>query len=110
MTEDSQTPSTTNGSANPAPETAALEAEIERTREDLAQTVDQLAAKLDMKTRIRRRATIVKDGAVWQARRLRDRATDADGRPTGTTIGAGVVVAAMTALVVLGVRRRRGHR
>lgn len=109
MTGDSPTPSTTNW-PDPTPEAAVLEAEIERAREDLAQTVDQLAAKLDMKTRIRQRAVSVKDGAVWQARRLGDRATDADGRPTGITIGAGVAVAVMMAVVVLGVRRRRGHR
>ena len=35
------------------PEVAALQADIERTRAQLAATVDQLAAKLDVKARLR---------------------------------------------------------
>jgi hypothetical protein len=108
MTDDSLTPSTTHGSDDPTLEAAALEAEIERTRDDLAQTVDRLAAKLDLKTRIRQRAISAKDGMAWRARRLRDRATDAEGRPTGTTIGAAAAVVVVTAaMVMVGVRRRR---
>jgi hypothetical protein len=100
------TPSTAGAAADPTPEAVALEAEIERTREDLAETVDRLAAKLDLKTRLRQRAEMVKDRAGERARRLRDRATDAEGRPTGATIGTAALVAIAVALVTIGVRRR----
>jgi hypothetical protein len=74
------------------PIAADLEADIERTRAELADTVDQLAAKLDVKTRIR------------------DRFVTEDGRPTPTALVAGgAVLLALTVAVVRGVRRR-GHR
>lgn len=77
----------TNGTS---PEAAALQAEIERTREDLAETVDQLAAKLDVKSRVR------------------DKVTSADGKPTPavTSVGAGVV-AGLAAIVLLWLWGRR---
>lgn len=72
------------------PEVAALQADIERTREELAQTVDQLTAKLDVKSRIRARVTTP------------------EGRPTNPVlVVGGVAVAAVLAAVVLTVRRRR---
>ena len=63
---------------------AQLQAEIERTREELAQTVDQLAAKLDVKSRVR------------------DRVTSPDGKPTPavTSVGAGVAAALVTMVVL----------
>lgn len=108
MTEDPETQGNTDREpADSTPEAAALEAEIERTREDLAQTVDQLAAKLDVKTRARQRIATVKDRTARQLRRLRDRATDADGRPTSGAVGAGAgVLAVAVAAVLVGVRRR----
>lgn len=73
-----------------SPEAAALQAEIERTREDLAETVDQLAAKLDVKSRVR------------------DKVTSPDGKPTPavTSVGAGVV-AGLAAIVLLWLWGRR---
>lgn len=68
---------------------AALQADIEQTREELAETVDLLAAKLDVKARVQ------------------DRMTTDDGKPTPAVLAvAGFVVAAAVAYVV--VRRRRG--
>jgi hypothetical protein len=100
-----------------APEVAALQADIERTREELAQTVDQLTAKLDVKTRARARAVETRDRAVAQVQSLReraaDRATDEDGKPTpvAITIGGGVVAGlAAVVLVLMWRRSSRGGR
>lgn len=78
-----------NPSGNPSGhDVAALQSDIERTREELAETVDALAAKLDVKAR------------------LRDRATTADGRPEPALLVAGGVAVALV-VVLLVVRRRR---
>ena len=65
-----------------------LEADIARQREDLAVTVDQLHAKLDVKAR-----------AQDKAHELKDRATTADGRPrpdlTAAALAAVVLVAGL---------------
>ncbi len=69
---------------------SALEADIARTREDLASTVDQLAAKLDVPSRVRGRL-LTDDGSP---------------KPVAVAIGT-AVVATVVALVVLRARRRR---
>lgn len=106
-------------SSTETPEMGELEADIARTRGELADTVDQLAAKLDVKTRVRNRVADTKDSAVvqvrHQARNLRDQATDEDGRPTpvALTTGGGLVAAvAAVVLVALWMRtsKRRGGR
>ncbi len=90
-------------------EAAELEAHIARTREDLARTVDQLAAKLDVKTRVRTRAADARAGASYKLQDLRHRATDAEGRPTRAVMAvAGGTVAALVAVVVVGAWRRNG--
>ena len=71
-----------------------LESEIARQREELATTVNQLQAKLDVKSRARH-----------QAHELKDRATTADGKPRpDLTVAA---VAAVVLVAGLQVRRRR---
>ena len=80
---------TTNGTS---PE--QIEADIARQREELAATVSQLEAKLDVKTRARQKAA-----------KLRDRATTADGKPRPELLGAGAAVVALVGLLVW--RRRR---
>jgi hypothetical protein len=68
---------------------AAIQADVERTREELAETVDQLAAKLDVKAR------------------LRDRVTTADGKPEPAVLAvAGAVLVGVIVLVVVRGRRR----
>jgi len=86
-----------NGSA-PATSTSndpeAIRAEIERTREDLAQTVDALHAKLDVKSRAKEKVV-----------ELRSSATTSDGKPRPEVIA----VAAAALVVVAGLvwwRRR----
>jgi Protein of unknown function (DUF3618) len=104
------TPETDDGDTG-NPEVAALQADIERHREDLAQTVDQLTAKLDVKTRVRERASETKDRATAQVHSLRrqavDRTTDDDGKPTPAALGiGGGVVAGLAAVVLVYLWRR----
>ena len=55
----------TNGTSPNYPD--AIRADIERTREDLAETVDALHAKLDVKTRAKNKVAQVKDSATNDA-------------------------------------------
>ncbi len=106
---------------------AEIQAEIERTREELAETVDQLAARLDVKARARAQATRVKDLAVVRARNMRGSASVKDlavvqaqnlrgsairdGKPTPQALAAGgVALAAIAAAVVLVLRTRSAPR
>jgi hypothetical protein len=73
-----------------------LEAEIALQREQLAGTVDELAAKLDVKSQAQRKVAALKDSAT----------TD-DGRPRNEVIAAAGSLVAMA--VVLLLWRRRGH-
>jgi MYXO-CTERM domain-containing protein len=74
-----------------------IEADIARQREQLASTVNELQAKLDVKTR-----------AQAKVAELKGRATTADGKPTPPAIGA--TAAAVLAIVGLVLLRRRRHR
>lgn len=93
-----------------------LEQEIERTREHLGDTIDELAGKADMKARARARAAEIKA-------RAQDRAADVSGRVRQSKVGQSKVaqsqalrrrwpvVAAAGVLIagsVLIRRRRRG--
>jgi hypothetical protein len=111
------------GSQGPAdtvatPEMAELEADIARTRQELADTVDQLTAKLDVKTRVRNRAIEAKDAATVQVQSARQRLVDTDGKPRPAAFGiGGGVVAAIAAVVLVKLwqrparpRRRRSRR
>jgi hypothetical protein len=71
-----------------------LEAQIEAQREQLADTVDALAAKLDVKSRARAKAVD-----------LRQRATTDTGKPRPDLVGAASVVLCL--LVAWAVWRRR---
>ncbi len=88
----------TNGStpADSTPSTPEeIEADIARQRERLADTVNDLQAKLDVKTRTKEKAA-----------ELKGRATTPDGRPTPQAVGgAALAVLAVVGLVLL--RRRR---
>jgi hypothetical protein len=69
------------------PRTAQLEAEIEAQRGQLAETVDQLTHKLDVKAQAKERAA-----------QVADRATTDDGKPRPE-----LVVAAVTTVLLVGV-------
>ena len=72
-----------------------LEAEIAQQREQLADTVDQLAAKLDVKSRAQEKVGALKDSAT----------TDT-GRPSAEVLGAAGSLVAMAVVLVLWRRRR----
>ncbi len=85
---------TSNGTS-PQLSPEQLEADIARQREELAETVTQLQARLDMKTR-----------AQHKAAELKDRATTATGRPRpDLSVAAALTVALVVGLVAW--RRRR---
>lgn len=74
-----------------------LEADVARQREELADTVDALHAKLDVKTR-----------ATDRAHELVDRATTDSGKPRPQVVAAAVATLALVGgLVVLRVRHSR---
>ncbi len=72
-----------------------LEAEITLQREQLAGTVDQLAAKLDVKSRAQDKVSALKDSAT----------TDS-GRPRPEVLGAAGSLVAMAVVLLLWRRRR----
>jgi uncharacterized protein (TIGR03382 family) len=83
--------------AESSPSVEQIEADIARTRAELAHTVDELSARFDVKARVR--------GRVQE---LRDRATDDQGHPTPTTMAVGgAAAAAVAAIVVAAIWRRR---
>ena len=71
-----------------------LEADIERQRDELAATVTELQARLDVKTR-----------AKDKAQELRQRATTDSGKPRPELAAAAVAVVALVGVVLW--RRRR---
>ena len=94
---DDRTPGTASDGAAREPKTPEqLEAEIARQREQLAGTVDQLAAKLDVKSQAQQKVASLKDAAT----------TD-DGKPRTEVLAAAGSLVAMA--VVLLLWRRRGN-
>ncbi len=100
-TSDIHTNGTAAGAAHPTTTTPTtsndpdvIREEIERTREELAGTVDALQAKLDVKSQAKARVA-----------RVKDRATTDSGKPRPEVV-AGVVGAAL--LVVGLIRWRKG--
>ncbi len=74
------------------PRVDALQADIEQTREELADTVDDLAAKFDVKSR------------------LHDATMEPDGRPKPVVMAiGGGVLALVAALVAVRIWSRRGR-
>lgn len=83
------------------PRVEALQADIERTREQLADTVDQLQARLDVKAR-------ASAGVHDLADRAKEKVVDPQGNPRPAALGAGgAVVAGIAAVVVVMLWRRR---
>lgn len=73
---------------------AEIEAEIEHQREQLAGTIDQLTAKLDVKSQ-----------AKAKVHDLTDRATTDDGKPRAEVLAAAASLVAMVAVLVWWRRR-----
>ena len=73
---------------------AEIEADIEQQRDHLAETVDQLTAKLDVKSQ-----------AQAKAHDLADRATTDSGKPRPEVVGAALSLVAMAAVLIWWRRR-----
>lgn len=74
--------------------TAELEADIQAQRDQLAETVDQLTHKLDVKAQAKERAAD-----------LKDRATTESGRPRPDLVAAAVGVVVLSGLLLWWRRR-----
>jgi hypothetical protein len=72
-----------------------IQADIEKQREQLAQTVDQLGTKLDVKAQAKNKVADV-----------RERATTDDGKPRTEVLGAAAAVVVGLGLIIW-LRRRR---
>jgi hypothetical protein len=82
---------------------AEMQQEIERTRTRLGETVDELAAKADVKARARAKATEMKARATEVSGRVRQ--SQAMQRRWPAAVAAGALVAGAAVLIW---RRRRG--
>ena len=100
----SDTSTRLNGTAPQDP--AQLKAEIARTREDLGETAAALAAKTDVKARVRAKASDVAGRTTALAGTVRDRAATTVRRPVPVAIVAAVASAATVALVLIRRSRR----
>lgn len=89
-----------NKDSGDQPSVAEIEADIARTREQLAATVDELTDRLDVKSRVKGRVEQTRRNAVQRVHLARDRATDDAGRPTPPVIAGAVAAIALLALVV----------
>ncbi len=77
-----------------------IQQEIERTREHLGETVDELAAKADMKARARAKAAEARARAQDLAAQVSGRMANSDAlqRRWPAAVAAGVVIAGSVAL------------
>jgi hypothetical protein len=83
-----------NGTKPSAGDPEAIREDIERTREDLAQTVDALHAKLDLKSQ-----------AGARLARIKEQVTTHDGKPRPDVLAGAVGVLVLVAALVW-MRRR----
>ena len=79
---------------------AEIEADIEQQREELAETLDALTAKLDVKSHAQAKVHDVKATTQLKVAETKDRVTTDEGKPRPELLAAGAVaVAGVVALV-----------
>jgi vacuolar-type H+-ATPase subunit E/Vma4 len=81
-----------------------LEAEIERTRERLGETVEALAAKADVKARAQQKATEMAGRLQSKANQAKQQITQ---RPVTVAVAAAAAGALVLTLVIISRRRRQ---
>lgn len=90
-----------NGTVDKAQQTPAeIEADIDQQREQLAETLDALGTKLDVKAQAQAKAHDVKTTTRLKIAEAKDAATTDDGKPRPELIGAAVVVVAGTIALI----------
>ncbi len=90
--------------SNQTPE--EIQADIERQRASLADTVDQLGHKLDVKSQAKSKVEDVKAQTQAKAAEVRDLSTTDDGKPRPEVLGAAAALVLGVGLIVW-LRRRR---
>jgi hypothetical protein len=85
------------------PERQAILDDIERTREQMGQTVGALAAKADVKAQVQRKAAEMAGAARQQGRRA---VTAGQRRPGLTVAAAGIAAGLITWILTRPMRRR----
>jgi hypothetical protein len=110
------------GEAPTDPQVEQIQADIERTREELAETVDALTARLDVKTRAKNAVQetghrVMADVASTRTRvvgaagdvttRVRAGAMDANGRPKPAVRNGGLALAVLAVVTAAAVTWRR---
>jgi len=93
------------GGSAPA-DPARLQAEIAQTRQDLGETAAALAARTDVKARVRAQAADLTGRTAALTGTVRDRVTTTVRRPVPVAVIAAVVSAATVALVLIRRSRR----
>jgi uncharacterized protein DUF3618 len=83
----------------------AIREEIEQTRSDLADTVDALQYKMDVKARAKERARATGAGLRERGVELKDQATTSEGKPRPELLAGAAVVLALVVAVVWWRRR-----
>jgi hypothetical protein len=83
-----------------------IQADIEKQREQLAQTVDQLGHKLDVKAQTRAKVEDVRDRTQAKVAEVKDMGTTDDGKPRPEVLAAAAAVVAGVVLIIW-LRRRR---
>jgi hypothetical protein len=86
------------GASSRSPE--EIQADIEQQREELAETLDALSAKLDMKAQARAKAQDVRTTTQLGVARVRERATTESGKPRPEVVGGAVLVVVAVAGLV----------
>ena len=83
-----------------------IQADIEKQREQLAETVDQLTHKLDVKAQTKAKVDDVKEQTRVKVAEVKDLGTTDDGKPRPEVLGAAAALVAGVVLVIW-LRRRR---
>ncbi|HEX3295232.1 MAG TPA: DUF3618 domain-containing protein [Nocardioides sp.] len=100
-THPADTTARTGGHADVPTDHDQLQADIERTRADLAQTVDKISARLDVRARLRHRVLDARDVAAQRLRVVRRRTGDVRTKASPRIgIGSGILAAALAVVVV----------
>jgi len=84
-----------------------IQADIERQREQLAETVDQLGHKLDVKAQTKAKVQDVKVQTKAKVDDIKNLSTTDEGKPRPEVLGGAAAVVVAIVLLLVWLRRRR---